>query len=42
MDELYSLKADPKELKNLVDHPEHQNRLKEMKTQLQGLLNTFN
>ena len=42
MDELYNLKADPKELKNLANHPEHQNRLNEMKAQLQGLLNTFN
>jgi hypothetical protein len=42
MDELYSLKADPKELKNLVNHPEYQNRLTEMKAQLEGLLNQFN
>ena len=30
MDELYNLKADPKELKNLVNHPEQKTRLKEM------------
>ena len=42
MDELYSLKADPKELKNLVNHPKHQNRLTEMKAQREGLLNQFN
>lgn len=42
MDELYHLKADPKELKNLVNNPEQKTRLKEMKAQLQGLLNKFN
>jgi len=41
MDELYNLKADPKELKNLVNHPEHETRLKEMKGQLESLFNQF-
>ena len=39
MDELYNLKADPKELKNLVNHPEQKTRLKEMKAQMENLLN---
>jgi len=42
MDELYNLKADPKELKNLVNHPEHETRLKEMKAQLESLINNYN
>jgi len=42
MDELYHLASDPKELKNLVNHPEHANRLREMQTRLEGLLEQFN
>jgi len=41
-DELYDLKADPKELKNLVNHPEYRTQLQEMKAQLQGLLSQYN
>ena len=37
LDELYHLEADPKELKNLVNHPAHQTRLEEMRAQLQEL-----
>ncbi len=39
MDELYHLEADPKELKNLVNHPEYKTRLEEMQAQLQSVLN---
>ncbi len=42
MDELYHLEADPKELKNLVNHPEYKTRLEEMQAQLQSVLNQFN
>lgn len=41
MDELYHLKADPKEVRNLINSPEQRTRLKEMKAQLQDLLNKF-
>ena len=37
LDELYHLEADPKELKNLVNHPAHQTRLEVMRAQLQEL-----
>ncbi|HCR29062.1 MAG TPA: hypothetical protein DIV79_03490 [Opitutae bacterium] len=38
-DELYDLATDQKEITNLVNHPEHKNRLKEMRVQLENLLN---
>jgi arylsulfatase A-like enzyme len=34
IDELYDLAADPDELQNLVDHPEHRETYRDMKAEL--------
>jgi N-acetylglucosamine-6-sulfatase len=38
IDELYDLKVDPDEMHNLIDEPEHQGRIKEMREQLYSWL----
>jgi N-acetylglucosamine-6-sulfatase len=39
MDELYDLKADPYEMKNLINEPDSQAALKDMRAELQKLRN---
>ena len=38
MDELYDLESDPYEITNVIDAPESQERLEEMKAELRRLL----
>jgi arylsulfatase A-like enzyme len=40
-DQLYDLKNDPKELRNLIDDPKYNQKLKELKAELQGYLNAL-